>query len=49
MKVLTNGFAISIIQHVSIAYLALGYSWLARRPVTAEVVGSSPIRVAGAA
>ena len=34
---------------VSISYLALWYSWLARRPVTAEVVGSSPIRVAGAA
>ena len=34
---------------VSISYLALWYSWLARRPVTAEVVGSSPIRVVGAA
>ena len=30
---------------VSISYLALWYSWLARRPVTAEVVGSSPIWV----
>ena len=33
----------------SISYQALWYSWLARRPVTAEVVGSSPIRVVRAA
>ena len=30
----------------SISYQALRYSWLARCPVTAEVVGSSPIQVA---
>ena len=28
-------------------YLALWYSWLVRRPVTAEVEGSSPFRVVG--
>ena len=49
MKVLTSNLIIVIILFVAISYLALWYSWLARRPVTAEVVGSSPIRVAGAA
>ena len=46
MKVLTLNLIIVIILFVAISYLALWYSWLARRPVTAEVVGSSPIRVA---
>ena len=49
MKVLTTCPEVVIIMDVSISYLALWYSWLARRPVTAEVVGSSPIRVAEAA
>ena len=32
-------------QNASVKYLAQWLSWLERRPVTAEVVGSSPIWV----
>ncbi len=43
--VLTNEH--KVIKYFSVeSQMARWYSWLARRPVTAEVVGSSPIRVA---
>ena len=38
-------FFVCCFQGISIPELAQWLSWLERRPVTAEVVGSSPIRV----
>ena len=46
----TKGCRYSVVQYVvlrvHVRYLAWWLSWLERRPVTAEVVGSNPIRVA---
>ena len=36
-----------VINRAHACITALWRSWLARRPVTAEVAGSSPVRVAG--